>query len=310
MSKKDSRDLSQSIRNKLLYRSKQKQVDFNNEVTRYALDRFLYRLGQSEYKNKFILKGATLFKVWNGELHRPTKDLDLLGFGESDISEIEKQIKAVCKIQCEDGIDLYPQSVRGEIIKEDQEYEGIRIYIKYALAKNTGNIQIDIGFGDEITPEPLEIEIPTDLDLDLPVPYLRIYPRETIVAEKFQAMVSLGISNSRMKDFYDILFLSRNFEFNGQLLKQAIEKTFKRRKTSISDQIPLALTDEFIQDTNKQKAWQAFLNKINIKDGEEDFGKVIEELQHFLIPPYFAISSQEVFEKLWLPDRKKWELTS
>lgn len=307
MSNKDSRDLSQSIRNKLLHRSKQKQVDFNNEVTRYALDRFLYRLSQSEYKNKFILKGATLFKVWNGELHRPTKDLDLLGFGESDISEIEKQIKAVCEIQCEDGIDLYPQSVRGQTIKEDQEYEGIRIYIKYALAKNTGNIQIDIGFGDAITPEPLEIEIPTDLDL--PVPCLLIYPRETVVAEKFQAMVSLGISNSRMKDFYDILFLSRNFEFNGQLLKKAIEKTFKRRKTSISDQIPLALTDEFVQDTNKQKAWQAFLKKINIKDEEEDFGKVIEELQHFLIPPYFAVSSQEVFEKLWLPDRNMWELT-
>lgn len=304
MNRKHSRNLSQSIRSKLLQHSKQKKVDFNNEVTRYALDRFLYRLSQSEYKNKFVLKGATLFKVWNGELHRPTKDLDLLGFGESDLPEIEKQIKAVCEIEGEDGIDLDPQSVRGETIKEEQEYEGVRVYINYTLANNTGKIQLDIGFGDAITPEPLEREIPTDLDLNLPLPSLRIYPLETVVAEKFQAMVSLGISNSRMKDFYDILFISRKFEFKGQLLKKAIEATFKRRQTFISEEIPFAFSQEFTQDSKRQKAWQAFLNRNQLGVGKEKFSDIVEELKHFLIPPYLAISSHEVFEKTWSPDSK------
>lgn len=302
MSNKDSRNLSQSIRAKLLQRSKQKKVDFNNEVTRYALERFLYRLSQSEYKNKFVLKGATLFKVWNGEPHRPTKDLDLLGFGESDIPEIEKEIKAVCEIQCEDGIDLHPQSVTGETIKEDQEYEGIRIYINYTLAKNRGKIQLDIGFGDVITPEPLEREIPTEFDL--PVPSLRIYPPETVIAEKFQAMVSLGISNSRMKDFYDILFISRNFELNGDLLKQAIEATFNRRQTSISEEIPLVFSTEFTQDSKRQQAWQAFVNRNKLPVSEESFSDIIEEIKDFLIPVYSAISSNERFEKNWFPSSK------
>lgn len=302
MSKKNPRHLDQSIRAKLLNLSKQKKVDFNNLVTRYISDRFLYRLSQSKYQEKFVLKGATLFKCWQGELHRPTKDLDFLAYGNNEISELIQQLKAVCEIQCEDGVQFHPESIKGEKIKEDQEYEGVRIHINYKLASVQGKIQIDIGFGDIITPQASEVKIPTFLDL--PAPHLRIYPRETVVAEKFQAMVYLGISNSRMKDFYDLLFLAKNFEFKGQILKEAIEATFKRRKTSISEEIPLALTEEFTQNLAKEKAWKGFLNKNQLEPENPTLRDIIEELKLFLIPPYIAISKNQVFEKTWRPDQK------
>jgi len=302
LSKNNPRHLDQSIRAKLLNLSKQKKVDFNNLVTRYISDRFLYRLSQSKYQEKFVLKGATLFKCWQGELHRPTKDLDFLAYGNNEISELTQQLKAVCEIQCEDGVQFHPESMKGEKIKEDQEYEGVRIHINYKLASIQGRIQIDIGFGDIITPRASEVEIPTFLDL--PAPHLRIYPRETVVAEKFQAMVHLGISNSRMKDFYDLLFLAKNFEFKGSILKEAIEATFNRRKTSISEEIPLALTKEFTQDIAKEKAWQGFLNKNKLELENPTLSEIIEELKRFLIPPYLAISKNEVFEKTWRADQK------
>jgi predicted nucleotidyltransferase component of viral defense system len=292
-------NIAASIQSKLLTLSRKRGEDYNYLLTRYFGERLLYRLSQSQYQEQYILKGATLFKVWNGEPHRATKDLDLLCFGNNEVEYIEKIYKEICSLHCEeDGIIFLPESVTGEVIKEDQEYEGIRIKLKGKLGKIEIPIQVDIGFGDAVTPDAEEVEI--EPILDTPKPRLRIYPRETVIAEKFQAMVSLGIRNSRIKDFYDIWFLSKNYEFQGYLLCQALKKTFERRKTEIPMKEPLALTQEFVNDSDKQKQWQAFLSKSRIRLTPNSFGEVINEIQNFIMPPCLAAAQNKKFDKLWI----------
>lgn len=300
MSQKKPHNLTKSIRDKLKLQAKQKGEDFNYVVIHYMLERFLYRLSQSDYKNEFILKGATLFRIWHSEIHRPTKDLDFLGSGTNEISALEKVIKRVCQEKSEDGIQFEPESVIGRKIKEGQQYEGVNITLNGNLDTIKHKITIDIGFGDTIFPEAVEVTIPTLLDL--PAPSLKIYPRETVVAEKFQAMINLGISNSRMKDFYDIWLLAKNFKFEGNLLKQAFESTFKRRKTHLPNDIPFALTEEFIIE--KKQQWQGFIKKGKYKF--EKFDEVINEIKIFLIPPCLAAANGQEFEKLWLPEIGQW----
>ncbi|MBD2692570.1 nucleotidyl transferase AbiEii/AbiGii toxin family protein [Anabaena catenula] len=298
-------NIAASIQAKLLTLAKKRGEDYNYLLTRYFGERLLYRLSQSPYQKQYILKGATLFKVWNGEPHRATKDLDLLCFGNNEIEYLVNVYQEVCAIHCEeDGIIFLPESVKGELIKEDQEYEGVRIKLKGQLVKIEISIQVDIGFGDAVTPDAEEVEI--EPILNTPKPRLRIYPRETVVAEKFQAMVSLGIRNSRIKDFYDIWFLCQNFEFQGDLLSQAFINTFQRRKTEIPVKEPLALTEEFANDSDKQKQWQAFKNKLKIVDTPNSFGELINEIKDFIMPPCLAAAENETFDKLWNTSGK-WE---
>jgi predicted nucleotidyltransferase component of viral defense system len=300
MSQKQIRNVPASIRSKLLQLSKQRGEDFNYLLVRYASDRLLYRLSQSPYQKQFILKGATLFRIWNGEPHRATKDLDLLSFGRNDISSLEDVFKEICRQEYEqDGISFESENVKGEKIKEDQEYEGVRINLQAKLDSAKISVQVDIGFGDAVTPSPEEALLPSILDL--PAPVLQIYRRETVVAEKFQAMVALGISNSRLKDFYDIWYLCHNFEFEGDLLSQAIKATFERRKTSLPMIEPLALTVEFAEDTNKKKQWQAFLNKGKLKSEHKDLAQVTNMLRDFLMPPCLAATKNEIFNRRWYP---------
>ena len=298
-------NIAKSIRGKLLLLSKQQKEDFNYVVMSYASERFLYRLSQSQSKERFILKGATLFKIWKGEPHRATKDLDLLGFGNKEISQLIEIFKTICQYPCEeDGLEFDEESVRGEKIKEAQEYEGVRITLRYHLDTIKRPIQIDIGFGDVIVPQAEAVELSTMLDL--PAPRLRIYSRETVVAEKFQAMVSLGITNSRIKDFYDIWFLCQNFEFQGNVLSRAIKATFTRRKTELPVSIPLALSDEFVEDDNKQKLWTAFLNKGKLKIKPESFKGVINKIKSFLMPPCLAATNNREFNQFWNPKTNEW----
>ena len=300
MNQKPLRNVASSIRARLLQLSKQQGEDFNLLLTRYALDRLLYRLSQSEYKSRFIIKGATLFRVWQGEPHRATKDLDLLGYGVNEIPELIELFKTVCQQQCSaDGMEFQAETISGEKIKEEEEYEGVRLKILGMLGTARINTQIDIGFGDAVTPAPLEVEFPTILDL--PAPRLRIYPRETVVAEKFQAMVSLGIGNSRVKDFYDLWFLSQNFEFQGSLLVQAIKATFERRQTAMPSTVPLALTPEFALDAVKQQQWKGFLNKGRLRAEQKSLSEVIAALKDFLMPPTLAAKQEQTFEQLWVP---------
>jgi len=300
MNQKPQGNVASSIRAQLLRLSKQLGEDFNLLLTRYALDRLLYRLSQSEYRNRFIIKGATLFRVWQGEPHRATKDLDLLGYGVNEISELIELFKAVCQQQClADGMEFQAETITGEKIKSQQEYEGVRLKIAGMLGTARINTQIDIGFGDAVTPAPPEVEFPTILDL--PAPRLRIYPRETVVAEKFQAMVSLGIINSRVKDFYDLWFLSQNFEFQGRKLVQAIKATFERRQTAMPSTVPFALTPEFASDAAKQQQWKGFLNKGRLKSEPQSLSEVIAALKDFLMPPTLAAQQEQAFEQLWVP---------
>ena len=298
MKSKKTINIAASIKSKLLTISKTRREDYNYLLTRYVGERLLYRLSQSPYQAQYVLKGATLFKVWHGEPHRATKDLDFLCSGNNEIEYLVNVYREICEIECvEDGIIFLPDSVTGELIKEDQEYEGVRIKLKGQLSKIEIPIQVDIGFGDAVTPNAEEVEI--EPILNLPKPRLQIYPRETVIAEKFQAMVSLGISNSRIKDFYDIWFLCRNFEFSGSLLCEAINNTFYRRKTEIPNKEPLAFTEEFFNDTNKQKQWQAFKNKLKIEHIPNSLSELINEIKDFLIPPCVAAANNENFDKIW-----------
>lgn len=304
MSKKQLQNIPASIKARLLQLSKQRGEDFNYLLTLYAADRLLYRLGQSSYKHRFILKGATLFRIWNDEPHRATKDLDLLAHGDNEASFLEEVFREICRISFDqDGIVFLEETVTGEKIKEEQEYEGIRIKLTGQLASTNISVQVDIAFGDAVTPIAEEAEFPSILNL--PAPSLLVYPRETVIAEKFQAMVTLGIRNSRLKDFYDIWFLCQHFEFQGGILYEALKNTFNRRRTSLPTTLPFALTSEFAEDNDKRRQWIAFVKKGQLKAEQVSLPEVIAIIGEFLMPPCLAVVEEQGFHKTWTPS-KHW----
>lgn len=296
------RNVAASVRQRLKNLATQQREEFQAILTRYALERLLYRLSRAGYRDTFILKGALLFSVWSEEPHRATRDVDLLGRGDNTISHLEQIFREICRGQVEeDGLEFNEDTVRCQKIKEDQEYEGVRINLQAFLTGTRTRIelQIDIGFGDAITPAPLDLEFPTLLDF--PSPEVRTYPRETVVAEKFQAMVMLGMANSRMKDFYDLWFLSQKFEFEGKVLSQAIKATFERRRTPLPKAPPLALTSEFSEEATKVTQWNAFQRKGKLKTEGKTLSEVVAILQDFLMPPSLAVSQGDPFEQIWFP---------
>lgn len=210
--------------------ARKQHEDFQLVLTRYAIERLLYRLTRTGYAAEFVLKGAMLFRLWADQPHRPTRDLDLLGRGDPSVDRLAAVFRAVCGAAVEDdGLLFDPATVTAGKIKEDQEYEGVRVECVARLGQARIDLQVDVGFGDAVTPGPVTVQYPGLLDL--PAPELAAYPRETVVAEKFQAMVMLGIANSRMKDFFDLWVLARSFTFAGPVLAAAIRATFARRKT-------------------------------------------------------------------------------
>jgi len=250
MTKDRPRNTAASVRQRLMNKAREQKEDFNIILTRYGLERFLYRMSKSPHRDQFILKGALLFQLWSGHPHRPTRDLDLLGYGDPAPTRFQEILRDVCEQEVEDdGLDFHADSIQIETMKEDEEYQGLRSKLLATLRAARIPLQIDVGFGDAVTPAPGEITYPTLLDL--PAPMLMAYPRETVVAEKFQAMVMLGIANSRMKDFYDVWTLARQFEFSGPVLCSAIRATFERRKTALPVKPPLALLPEFTEDRQK-----------------------------------------------------------
>ena len=288
MSPRDIRNLAASVRQRLFNVAKQRGDDFEILLTRYAIERLLYRLSQSPHSSQFLLKGATLFALWGGGPYRSTRDLDLLGRGESSVQRLEQVFRDICTVQVEpDGLRFAAETVEGNEIREDLDYGGVRIILIAHLEQARIQIQVDIGFGDAVTPPPEDVEFPTILGF--PAPHLRAYRRETVVAEKFQAMVMLGIANSRMRDFYDIWFLSRRFEFSGLLLCQAIKGTFTRRRTALPTQAPLALTPEFSASPDKQAQWRAFVRKAGLTLNQTAFPEVTVALNEFLMPPTLAL---------------------
>lgn len=231
MTHEKAKNKAASVRARLLSLAQSKGEDYQRVLGRFAIERFLYRLGRSPYRDKFAIKGATLFTLWTGQTHRPTKDLDLLGRGSSAIAEVEQTIRAICGIHEEDGIVFNSASVEGTRIKEDDEYDGVRIKLQAELAGARMPMQIDIGFGDAVYPEPELVSFPVLLPMEAPL--IRAYPREASIAEKFHAIVMLDIRNSRMKDFYDIWFMANTWTFDMASLRQAILTSFERRGSTI-----------------------------------------------------------------------------
>ena len=300
MSRKRPSNVAASVRQRLLNKTRGQGEDFHLLLTRFALERFLYRLGLSRHREKFILKGAMLFPLWGGEPHRPTRDLDLHGNGDGGVSHLEEVFREICSIGVEDdGLEFLPETVRGQEIREDQEYEGIRIQMESRLATALIFLQIDIGFGDAVVPEPEEVQYPTLLGF--PAPRIRVYPRESVVAEKYHALVVLGIANSRMKDFYDLWTLARMFSFDGETLSLAIESTFIRRRTPVPAEIPMGLSAEFCDDPGKQIQWRAFLRRSRLTDEKLSLVVVVAFLRSFLMPPTIAVATNEKFELGWPP---------
>ena len=257
-------DLAASIRARLLNIAKAEGVDFNQVLVRYALERLLFRISQSHYANQFLLKGALLFTLWYDMPYRPTRDADLLGFGDSDLESIKKIFREIASIKAEDGIYFDPESVIVEDIRKEAGYTGVRVLITAELAKAKSKTQIDIGFGDAVTPEAISAVYPTLIN-DMPAPQLRTYPMYTVVAEKLHAIALLGMTNTRLKDYFDLWVLFERESFDINTLSQAISATFIRRGMAIPDEISIGLTEEFSSDPTRQKLWTAFLRKNDLK---------------------------------------------
>lgn len=260
MSQEAGRDLAASVRARLLNRAKAERSDFNGVLVRYALERLLYRLSQSAHADRFLLKGAMLFTLWYDMPHRPTRDVDLLGFGASDLESITQTFKDIASVAVEDGIRFDPASVSAEEIRKEAGYAGARVFIAGELAGARLKTQVDIGFGDAVTPGPVQAVYPVLLD-DFPVPTLQTYPVYTVIAEKLHAIALLGMTNSRLKDYLDLSVLLQRETLGAEILATAIAATFRRRGMQVPTELPIGLSEEFALDASRQKLWQAFLNK-------------------------------------------------
>jgi len=305
MKKSPPKNIAASVKQRLLNLSRERSEDFNFVLTKYALERFLYRLSCSEFRDVFLLKGAMLFSIWQDKPHRPTRDIDFLGFIANDMPHLENVFKMICHVVVEeDGLFFLADTVKGVEIREAKKYQGVRITLMAKLEKATVPIQVDIGFDDAVTPEPEYIEYPVLLDFS--APRLYVYPKYTVVAEKFEAMTSLGMANSRMKDFYDIWNLMQTLDFKGLILSQAIKATFERRMTKLPHVAPFALTTDFAEDSSKQKQWQGFIkkNKLPIDDSLID---IITQLKKFLMPPTLAAIEEEAFLHIWQASVEIWQ---
>jgi hypothetical protein len=296
--KKETKNIAASVRAKLQNRGKETNRPFAELLQYYSMERFLYRLSKSEYAEKFILKGALMFTVWDVPQRRTTLDIDFLSKSSLDPAKLEKVIREVCQVNVpDDGLFFDADTVIGERIKENADYEGVRIKFKGFLERARIPMQIDIAFGDVIYPKPGLIHYP--VILDLPEPHLMGYTYESVVAEKFEAMIKLGDSNSRMKDFYDVWLLSRKFDFVGTDLSEAIRKTFKRRKTALPKKIPLFSKDIYDQNSDRQTLWKSFLKKTNTKNTLETLNEIALSIENFLASPIIAIHTGQNFTFKW-----------
>ena len=253
-------NMAASVRTRLLGIAKTQESDFNQVLVRFALERILYRLSQSEHARRFLLKGALLFTLWYDMPHRATRDADLLGFGASDLESVAQVFREIAAISVNDGIVFDPASVAAEEIRKEAGYGGVRVTIAGELAKARCKTQIDVGFGDAVTPGPVDSVYPVLLN-DLPAPRLRVYPTYTVVAEKLHAIALLGMTNSRVKDYFDLSVLLERETLDADLLAQAIKATFERRGMAVPSELPVGLTDEFAHDTSRQALWQSFVKK-------------------------------------------------
>jgi len=296
--KEDIKNIEASVRARIQNKAKEANRSFAEVLQYYGMERFLYRFSCSKYADKFILKGALMFTVWQVSQRRTTLDIDFSARYNNQIMSIEKVIKDVCRVSViSDGLIFDPQTVKGYKIKENAEYEGVRVKFRGFLERSRIPMQIDIAFSDVIYPPPKVINYP--VILDFPKPRLRGYPAESVVSEKFEAMVKLGLLNSRMKDFYDIWLMMRKFDFHGLTIVEALKRTFKHRKTELPKHKPLFAGEIYDEKSDRQLLWKTFLKKGNIKHAPEKLRTTAIEIEQFLIEPLKAILKDRVFNKEW-----------
>lgn len=297
-------NVSASVLDRLRNIAKKQNFDFNFLLLRYIQERFLSRLAHSGHVNRFILKGGFLLLAYNIDKARPTKDIDFLGVNVSgDRKELERLIGEIASVDLNDGVRFLPDSIVSDVIKEDADYEGVRVKLTARIGSARNTIQIDFGFGDIVTPHPLQMDYPTLLDRE-DVKVLA-YSKETIVAEKFEAIVKLTTFNTRMKDFYDISFLAHEFDFEGKTLQSAIKNTFLRRQTSL-DAAKELLDSDFGAQASFQRHWEAFKKRTKLTT-KQDFKNLFEEMRAFLLPAAKAEIAGDLLNLKWSRKARKWE---
>lgn len=296
--KKDIKNISASIRTRLQNIAKETGRPFSEVLQYYGMERFLYRFSRSEYADRFILKGALMFTVWRVPERRTTLDIDFLAHYSNQIAAIEKLISNVCKVPVTpDGLIFDSEKVKAKKIKENADYEGVRVKFQGWLGRSRITMQIDVAFGDVVYPKPRLIDYP--VILDLPRPHLKGYPAEGIVSEKFEAIIKLGSLNSRMKDFYDLWLMLRQFDFDGIKLTEALKRTFSHRQTPLPEHQPIFAEEIYDERSDRQTLWKAFLKKGEITHAPEKLNDTAKEIEKFLIDPIDASRKGQAFCKEW-----------
>jgi hypothetical protein len=300
-----SADRSASVLARLLNRSRRTGENYNLLLSRFAIERLLYRLSVSPQAGNFVLKGALIFALWFDTPHRPTRDADLLGFGSDDADTLRRTFAMICAIDADDGVRFDVAAMQLAPIREDNVYGGMRLTIPALMGSARLSVQVDIGFGDAIIPGPEMTAYPVLLD-GLAVPVLRVYPVYTVIAEKLHAVTVLGMSNSRMKDFFDLAVITKTSVLAGDTLVNAIRATFARRNTSLPTSTPLALTAEFSMNPTKAQQWRAFLSRAGLCS--DSLEEVVGALVPFLHPVITACRSDDSFHSTWNPSVGQWIL--
>ncbi len=289
MAKDKPRNMPASIRQRLLNYGVAAKLDPNLTLLWYAFERLLYRLSISPYGDRFVVKGAMLFRVWGGPEFRATKDLDLLGAVRQESESLKEAFAVICRQPVEDdGLTFDPAGMRISEIRIKEEYGGLRVLLTARLGTALIPLQVDVGFGDAVTPAATHEEFPSMLGQ--PRARIRAYPQETVIAEKYQAMVERGMANTRIKDYYDIWYLSRHFQFHGSVLASAIRATFKRRNMMVPEELPIGLTSAYAKDTAHQRQWRAFVSRIGA-DSRLEFEEVLEAVAVFILAPSRAAAA-------------------
>lgn len=298
--KKNIQNIKASVRALLDNKARELNHPFGEVLQYYGIERFLYRLSRSQYGDKFILKGALLFSVWNLPERRTTLDIDLLAHYDNQVKSIEGVIREVCNVTAvSDGLIFDESTVKGYKIKEDADYEGVRVKFTGFLDRSRIPMQIDIGFGDIVYPQPKRMDYPVILDFE--AFNLKSYPSESVVSEKFEAMIKLGALNSRMKDFYDVWLMLHRFNFDGKNLSEALKRTFEHRKTVLPIKTSLFAEEIYNKKSDRQMLWKAFLTKNDIKLAPDFLAESAREIERFLVKPISAIYQGIVFQQKWNP---------
>ena len=299
MRRRPLRDVSASVRTRLLNRSREKGEDFQFLLQRYAAERFLHRLGESDHRRRLVLKGAMLLALWGESTYRPTRDLDFTGYGDSRQGSVDSVIRAICSAPVvDDGVVFDADTMSVERFHEHVEYSGVRVHFWSRVGSARIRMHIDIGFGDAIQPSPIDAHYPTLLE-GSPRPWIRAYPPEAVVAEKLHAMVLLGEQNSRYKDFYDIYSIAKYVSFTAETLTRSISTTFDRRHTAISADLPRSLTPPFYAEPDRADQWRAYLIRSSLPGAPDDFGTVGDVIQAFLVGPWRGLAQGSTMTGAW-----------